>query len=332
MSRRSHLHNLVLNLRRYLAWQKAQGGVGIVPATPEERASFEARKEAAQDRRLAQMREKITAGVEEKKVEPPRPRFDPSPQAEAEPPPSRESAKPPKAEPLRVTSDTPLWKKHRAIHQWDQSRNTDKPAAKKTEPRQAAAGDVPSTPEEKMAFLKDYLGDCKRCPLHAGRTNLVFGDGDPRTPLLFIGEGPGFNEDEQGLPFVGKSGQLLTKMIEAMGFSREEVYITNVVKCRPPDNRDPAPEEVQKCSPFLKKQIQVIEPEVIVTLGRFATNALLETDQALGGLRGRWQDYQGCAVMPTYHPAYLLRNPEMKAKTWADLQMVMKKIGIKQRE
>lgn len=194
--------------------------------------------------------------------------------------------------------------------------------------------DPPKTPQAKMDFLREYLGNCRRCPLHKGRTNVVFGDGDPRARLMFVGEGPGHHEDRQGLPFVGRSGQLLTKMIEAMGLERSQVYITNVVKCRPRDNRNPAPLEIKECSPFLRKQVQIVEPEIIVTVGRFATVTLLEVDEPLGALRGRWHEFMDIALMPTYHPAYILRcedrpnYTEVRRKTWSDLQMVIDRLGI----
>ncbi len=202
----------------------------------------------------------------------------------------------------------------------------------KQESTTQASTKKPETPAEKMDFLERYLGDCQRCPLSQSRTQIVFGNGDPTSDLMFIGEGPGGEEDRQGLPFVGRSGKLLDKMIEAMGLSRDKVYVTNVVKCRPPDNRNPAPLEVKECSPFLKKQIEVVEPKVIVTVGKFATNAVLgRDDEPLGRLRGRWHEHEGIAVMPTYHPAYLLRQePDKgpKRKTWGDLQKVMGRLGL----
>jgi DNA polymerase len=144
---------------------------------------------------------------------------------------------------------------------------------------------------------------------------------------MFVGEGPGADEDAQGEPFVGKAGQLLTKMIEAMGFRREEVYIANVVKCRPPNNRDPEPDEIAACEPFLKAQIAAVKPKVIVALGRFAVQTLLRDPTPITRQRGAWRDYEGVRLMPTFHPAYLLRNPPEKAKAWADLQLVMKELG-----
>ena len=159
------------------------------------------------------------------------------------------------------------------------------------------------------------------------RQKLVYGVGNPKAELMFVGEGPGADEDAQGEPFVGKAGQLLTKMIEAMGFRREEVYIANVVKCRPPGNRDPEPDEIESCEPFLKAQIAAVRPRVIVALGRFAVQTLLRDGAPISRQRGKWRAYEGVRLMPTFHPAYLLRNPPEKKKAWDDLQLVMKEFG-----
>jgi uracil-DNA glycosylase family 4 len=177
-------------------------------------------------------------------------------------------------------------------------------------------------PERRLREIREDLGECTRCALHAGRTNLVFGVGDPHARLMFVGEGPGADEDAQGEPFVGRAGQKLNEMIRAIGLRREEVYIANVVKCRPPDNREPRPEEIATCSPFLFAQIEAIRPKVIVTLGAPATRTLLGTRVGITRLRGTWQDYRGIPVMPTYHPAYLLRayTPENRRKVWEDLK------------
>ncbi|MDP1828485.1 MAG: uracil-DNA glycosylase [Archangium sp.] len=175
--------------------------------------------------------------------------------------------------------------------------------------------------------VRTELGDCKRCKLCNGRTQIVFGSGNPRAELVFVGEGPGEEEDKQGIPFVGAAGQLLTKMIEAMKFSRDTVYICNVVKCRPPGNRNPEPEEIQSCEPFLRAQLRVIKPKVIVALGKFAAQTLLREDTTITRLRGQWRSYEGIDLMPTFHPAYLLRSPEEKKKAWMDLQEVMKRLG-----
>lgn len=175
--------------------------------------------------------------------------------------------------------------------------------------------------------IRRELGECTRCKLSRGRTRLVFGVGDPAAELMFVGEGPGADEDRQGEPFVGRAGQLLTKMIEAMGYRREEVYIANVVKCRPPENRNPEPDEMDACEPFLRQQIAAVRPKVLVALGKIAVQALLRDTTAISRLRGRWFTYEGVKLMPTFHPAYLLRSPEEKKKAWEDLQLVMKELG-----
>jgi uracil-DNA glycosylase len=180
---------------------------------------------------------------------------------------------------------------------------------------------------EPLLAIRAELGECTRCKLHGGRTHLVFGVGNPSASLVFVGEGPGADEDQQGEPFVGRAGQLLTKMIEAMGFARSEVYIANVVKCRPPGNRDPEPDEIEACEPYLKAQIAAIRPRVIVALGRFAVQTLLKDTTAISRQRGRWREYEGVKLMPTFHPAYLLRNPAEKKPAWEDLQLVMKEFG-----
>ena len=174
--------------------------------------------------------------------------------------------------------------------------------------------------------VRDDLGDCQRCKLCHTRTNIVFGAGDAQARLVFVGEGPGHDEDMSGEPFVGRAGMLLTKMIEAMGLTREQVYICNVVKCRPPENRNPEPDEIAACRPFLTAQLAAIKPLVIVGLGRFACQTLLGGDAQLSKIRGSWQKYQGIDFMPTYHPAYLLRNPPAKKDVWADLQAVMARL------
>ena len=174
-----------------------------------------------------------------------------------------------------------------------------------------------------LQLAREELGDCQRCKLSKGRTNLVFGVGNPEAHLVFVGEGPGADEDAQGEPFVGKAGQLLNKMIEAMGYRREDVYICNVVKCRPPGNRNPEADEIEACEPFLKKQLAALRPRVIVTLGKFAAQCLLRDDTPISRLRGNFRTYEGVQLMPTFHPAYLLRDPSKKKETWEDLKTVM---------
>jgi DNA polymerase len=180
-----------------------------------------------------------------------------------------------------------------------------------------------------LLAIREDIGDCTRCALHKGRNQLVFGDGNPAARLMFVGEGPGADEDAQGLPFVGKAGQLLNNMITAMGLKREDVYIANVVKCRPPGNRTPEPDEGNTCSPFLFRQIDVVRPQVLVALGATAATYLLGARQPLAGLRGRVHAFRGSQLIVTYHPAYLLRDPRQKKEAWADLQIAMRELGLK---
>jgi DNA polymerase len=182
-----------------------------------------------------------------------------------------------------------------------------------------------------LEVLRDDIGDCQRCKLAGGRTNLVFGVGNPNADLVFVGEAPGADEDARGEPFVGKAGQLLTKMIEAMGYRREDVYICNVLKCRPPGNRNPEPDEVQSCEPFLKRQLAAIRPRMIVALGKFAVQCLLRDDSPISRLRGNFRSYEGIPLMPTFHPAYLLRDPSKKKPAWEDLKAVnaaLARVGV----
>ncbi len=177
---------------------------------------------------------------------------------------------------------------------------------------------------ETLAEIRRDLGDCTRCALCPSRTHIVFGEGNPGAKLVFVGEGPGVDEDRCGQPFVGAAGQLLTKIIAAMGLTRETVYICNIVKCRPPGNRNPAPEEIGHCLPFLKRQLAAIHPRAICALGSVAARTLLETQTPISRLRGRFHEVMGIPVMPTFHPAYLLRNPERKRDVWDDVQQIMK--------
>jgi uracil-DNA glycosylase family 4 len=182
--------------------------------------------------------------------------------------------------------------------------------------------------DDSLLKTRADLGDCTRCKLHKGRNKIVFGDGNPKAELVFVGEGPGHDEDVQGLPFVGRAGKLLTQMIEAMGLHRKDVYICNVVKCRPPENRAPEKDEVATCSPFLMRQIDVIAPKVIVCLGSVAAQTLLETNRGISQFRGQWLEFRGRKLLATYHPAYLLRNPSAKSEVWKDLQKVMAVLGL----
>jgi DNA polymerase len=192
------------------------------------------------------------------------------------------------------------------------------------------AGAIPAADRAgALRAIQDEIGDCTRCPLaYAGRHKIVFGDGSATARLMFVGEGPGADEDAQGLPFVGKAGQLLNNMIAAMGLARADVYIANIVKCRPPGNRVPEPVEANTCSPFLLRQIDVVQPEVIVALGATAAMYLLGVKQSLSSLRGRWHNCRGAKLAVTYHPAFLLRDPRQKAEAWKDLQIVMGELGL----
>ncbi len=214
-------------------------------------------------------------------------------------------------------------------------------AAILAEDRRPMTEDSPTTPlpvlpaEDQLRALRDDIGDCKRCRLHQGRTNLVFGVGNPQAQLMFAGEGPGADEDAQGEPFVGRAGQLLNNMIRAMGLERGDVYIANVVKCRPPGNRTPERDETETCGPFLMRQIAAIRPRILVALGATAAKYLLGLNESMGALRGKLYEITPAPgtdpvqVAVTYHPAYLLRDPRQKAEAWKDLQMVMKELGLK---
>ena len=209
---------------------------------------------------------------------------------------------------------------------------------RKTQPRTAPADSTMS-----LKTLRDDIGDCKLCRLAKGRTNLVFGSGNPNADIMFIGEAPGADEDIQGLPFVGRAGQLLTNMINAMGLKRDDVYIANIIKCRPPGNRTPERDECETCSPFLMRQIAIIRPKVIVALGAVAAKTLLAINAPMSDLRGRWYEFtpqlpkdapeaatplEPVKLAVTYHPAFLLRDPRQKKEAWKDLQMVMKYVGL----
>ena len=195
------------------------------------------------------------------------------------------------------------------------------------EPRAAHCETDGGTQVETLDGIRAELGDCCRCELGGSRKNLVFGVGNPHARIVFVGEAPGRDEDVKGEPFVGEAGQLLTKIIQAMGFERSDVYICNVLKCRPPGNRDPLPSEVKACAPYMLRQVKAINPEVIVALGKFASQTLLESKEIISRLRGKFHDYHGIPLMPTFHPSALLRDPSKKREVWDDMQQVMKLLG-----
>ena len=205
----------------------------------------------------------------------------------------------------------------------DRTAAPDAPAPLVPSPSNAHSVTFSTSPADALAAIRADIGDCTRCKLHTlGRSQVVFGVGNPQADLMFVGEAPGADEDVQGIPFVGRAGQLLTKIIEAIELRREDVYIANVIKCRPPQNRNPEPDEVETCEPFLFRQIDVIKPKVIVALGKFAAQALLRSDAPISRLRGRVFEYRGAKLIPTFHPAYLLRNPSSKREVWEDMKLV----------
>jgi DNA polymerase len=199
-----------------------------------------------------------------------------------------------------------------AIHEWS--------------PPYGMANRSPSEPQ-RLEEIRNELGDCRRCKLHRTRRTIVFGEGNEKAKLMLIGEGPGNEEDVQGRPFVGKAGQLLTKILQSIDIEREEVYIANIIKCRPPQNRNPEPDEIENCFPFLLKQIQAIGPRMICALGTFSAQTLLKTDVKITTLRGKVYDFSGIQLFPTYHPAYLLRNPEKKREVWEDMKQIAKALA-----
>jgi uracil-DNA glycosylase len=215
------------------------------------------------------------------------------------------------------------------------SRAVSPPAAKTFVPKSSGPSlfeGFAKTSGDTLPKIREDIGECTRCKLHKRRQNIVFADGNPKAELVFVGEGPGADEDAQGLPFVGRAGKLLTQMIEAMGLRRQDVYICNVVKCRPPENRLPEKDEIATCSPFLFRQLDVINPKVIVCLGACAAQTLLQTNRGITQFRGRWLEFRGSKLMATYHPAYLLRNPSAKGEVWKDLQKVMAELGLQGRK
>jgi uracil-DNA glycosylase len=197
-------------------------------------------------------------------------------------------------------------------------------------PRTREPRNPSGTSADALIAVREEIGDCTRCKLHRlGRRQIVFGVGNPDAELMFVGEAPGGDEDIQGIPFVGRAGQLLTKIIEAIGLKREDVYIANVIKCRPPQNRNPEQDEVDTCEPFLFQQVDIIKPKVIVALGTFAARALLRTLDPISRLRGRVYEYRGAKLVPTFHPAYLLRNPASKREVWEDMKVVRELLKVK---
>lgn len=211
----------------------------------------------------------------------------------------------------------------------DESPRVEGTVRDRVSPYEAEPPDQPGA--KPLEAIREGLGDCRRCKLHRTRRTIVFGEGNEKARLMLIGEGPGYDEDIQGRPFVGKAGQLLTKILQAINVQREEVYITNIIKCRPPQNRNPEPDEIESCHPFLLNQIQAIQPELICALGTFAAHTLLKTDAKITLLRGKFYDFSGIRIIPTYHPAYLLRNPEKKREVWEDMKLIANALADNER-
>jgi DNA polymerase len=220
-------------------------------------------------------------------------------------------------------SRDPAWRARGGILAAGSDRAGDARAATALGPTAGAPATLYNSPADALVAVRTDIGDCVRCKLHTmGRRQIVFGVGNPNADLMFVGEAPGADEDVQGIPFVGRAGQLLTKIIEAINLKREDVYIANVIKCRPPGNRNPEQDEVETCEPFLFRQVDIIQPKVIVALGTFAARTLLRTLDPISRLRGRVYDYRGAKLIPTFHPAYLLRNPASKREVWEDMKVV----------
>lgn len=305
--RKHHVAQLAHALRAHLRWQAQLAADGAPRPDADALQQWEARVKRAQQAQIERQRRALAAP--EPAIATPKPEAPPDRPARPKPLPADEARPNPRKPAAANAGQNVLLSFLRASQELP---------ARTAEP-------APSGPIT-LDAVRNNLGDCQRCKLHATRSNIVFGVGDPNARLIFIGEAPGFHEDRTGEPFVGKAGELLTRMIQAMGLRRDEVYICNIIKCRPPGNRDPEPDELSRCEPFLIQQLRALRPQVIVTLGRFAAQALLRRDTSITRLRGQWNAYQGVPVMPTLHPAYLLRNPESKREVWADLQQVMQRL------
>ncbi len=310
--RRHEIAILAQALRAHLQWQTELGADGAPLPGPEALQAWEGELQQAQTRKREQARRALE---QETLADTPAVLRQPE-----RPPAVSDAAAPPSRGPAPAKTDAPRPNPRKSQPPTGQNliktfmRSSETPARRQTE---TSSGPIT------LAQVREDLGECTRCKLHKTRRNIVFGIGDSKADLVFIGEAPGFHEDKTGEPFVGKAGHLLTRMIGAMGHSRESVYICNIIKCRPPGNRDPETDELSRCEPFLIKQLRALRPKVIVTLGRFAARSLLRESTPITRLRGNWRSYQGVPVMPTLHPAYILRNPASKREVWADLQQVM---------
>ncbi|WP_395843554.1 uracil-DNA glycosylase family protein [Archangium violaceum] len=305
------LSEVLEDLRRHLLWQEEDGGRVL-----QVDARLAAELRGAGLRPQAVLRAQAAAKPAQAPAPAPAPAAKPPPPAVAQTPPAARPAPVPRATPQEPVRPLAAREPEMLLDVPSQVRPYTGPLPGSVD------GERPTLDE-----IRRELGDCRRCKLCSGRKNIVFGSGNPRAELVFVGEGPGADEDLQGVPFVGAAGQLLTKMIEAMGYRRDDVYICNVVKCRPPNNRNPEPDEVTACEPFLRAQLKAVQPKAIVALGKFAAQTLLRDSTPITRMRGNWREYEGIKLMPTFHPAYLLRQPAEKKKAWEDLQQVMKFFG-----
>ena len=319
----AELKRLVAQLKSEIQWA-GRTGIEVVIDLPQPRSAGSYDPNAGAElpieagRPAPREAESATAAVEEDDTPPPA--FEPDP-PEPDPEPEFEHVPPQRARRREGPVANP----------WERYLPGEGPPPVGEEPppvgEESAASSLAKA--SSLEQVRAILGDCVRCKLHrAGRKQIVFGVGNPHADLMFIGEGPGRQEDLRGEPFVGDAGQLLTRIIErGMGLRRADVYIANIVKCRPPRNRDPEPDEVEACEPFLRAQIQQIQPKVIVALGKYAAQTLLRSSRPISRLRGQWHTYEGIDLMPTFHPAYLLRNPQEKRPVWEDVQAVMRRLG-----
>jgi uracil-DNA glycosylase family 4 len=311
LSAREELLSLTKELRAHLEWQVETGVTGLPAAVSLDRQATVAAREAS----ASQLSARAFPPPEARSLAP-EPAMSPAPNRSLTPNRSVTANPSVAANPSLAANQAQAGASNLGQRQPPETMAVGAPSA--------APIDVPRT----LAVLAEEVSGCTRCALHATRKHTVFARGNPAADLCFIGEGPGADEDEQGMPFVGKAGQLLDRMIAAMGYARDDVYICNVVKCRPPENRKPEPAEMAACAPFLRKQLELVSPKVMVALGATAVEGLLgTTGGGITRLRGQWKLYRTIPLMPTFHPAYLLRNPLAKREVWADLQAVLKQLG-----
>jgi DNA polymerase len=308
----------------YLRELGVEGIEGVSSSFAHAPSRDESPKASAPAQVSSALRRNASAGPPAPTPAPPKPQLPPPLKRTLPPPPTRPTNRASESPDVLYQSDMPTKKPVRA------------PSPDPPEPRETLFGDI--TPKDELSLgrpgetfedIRDDIGECVRCPLHQGRTKIVHTEGNQRARLMFVGEAPGADEDASGRPFVGRAGQLLNKIIEAIGLKREDILIGNVNRCRPPQNRTPTTEEARTCKPFLLREINIVKPDVIVVLGNTAMKNLLDTKEGITRLRGEFQDYRGIKVMPTFHPAYLLRDPSKKREVWADMKKVRDYLNAK---